>query len=365
MTRNEIYIRYSLLARMIICVAVLAAVLVSCSPEEDEGKLTASASISFGGATVADEEGNTRAGSETALKDYVSTFIVYGYKTGDDNSLQPVFPGYLVNYTNNDWVYDGLTSSSKIPQTLKFWDTSALEYRYFAIAPYDPKLTMSGTGANPRTCSLILDATTESSITSAPYISDLWVTSDVASCVNNPVKLTFKKPFCKVRIMFVNEAGTQYSETSSLSMGDDGQGFAPTTGQQGSMITKGTVTLSYPVANGASKEYAMTTTNTTTLSTITEPYEIAPLSFATTPQKWHTLIPPGVQGTYSLKATVGGNQKTVVVPAEYMQWKAGYAYTYVFKISDSSSEITLIKVIQVGVKSWTEEDPEEHPLFNW
>ena len=43
--------------------------------------------------------------------------------------------------------------------------------------------------------------------------------------------------------------------------------------------------------------------------------------------------------SYTLTAPVTGetiviNDKTAVIPSQYLQWKSGYAYTYLFKITD-------------------------------
>ena len=55
--------------------------------------------------------------------------------------------------------------------------------------------------------------------------------------------------------------------------------------------------------------------------------------------------------------------KKVVVPAEYMQWKAGYEYTYKFKVTEKG-DIT-IEVVQVAINEWGNRRVSEHVVYNW
>lgn len=55
------------------------------------------------------------------------------------------------------------------------------------------------------------------------------------------------------------------------------------------------------------------------------------------------------QGTYTISAIIDGNKTLATVPAEYMQWKAGYQYTYIFKITETGS---LIAFSKLEVEEW-------------
>ena len=63
---------------------------------------------------------------------------------------------------------------------------------------------------------------------------------------------------------------------------------------------------------------------------------------ATERKKWYYVPPLGdsnkPQGAYIISATIDGKKSTATIPAEYMQWKAGYQYTYIFKITVAMSE---------------------------
>ena len=48
----------------------------------------------------------------------------------------------------------------------------------------------------------------------------------------------------------------------------------------------------------------------------------------------YSLSTPYEQGSYKLTARINGKVKTATVPAELLQWKEGFSYTYYFKITD-------------------------------
>lgn len=350
----------------IFCIGVLAScsndnVVEIDSVDEEE--------ISFGN-TLADEEAVTRATGSEAAELLKKKFYVYGYKTKSDGT-QIVFPGYEVDYdgsanttaTNTSgWEYVGKGSN----QLIKYWDAGATEYRFYGISPVVDN-TASPATSNPtisddqQKFSIAVDA---SNVEAAPYFSDLWYTNDVASCVKKPVTLVFRKPFCKVRIMLIDEEGNQYTNTKVLKK--ETLSFAPTTTSDGSLIKKGTFTLTYPTS-GDSKEFSFSTTanDDAKYDAITEPFEEKDkLYFATEQEKWYTLVPPtqSSQGTYSMKAKIGGKDKEAVVPAEFMNWKPGYAYTYIFKILNDG--VYLVDVDEVMIKTWVDKTTD-YELWNW
>lgn len=58
---------------------------------------------------------------------------------------------------------------------------------------------------------------------------------------------------------------------------------------------------------------------------------------------------PYQQGAYTITANIDGNITSATVPAEYMQWKAGYQYTYIFKITEAG---TIIAFSNLQVEEW-------------
>lgn len=55
-----------------------------------------------------------------------------------------------------------------------------------------------------------------------------------------------------------------------------------------------------------------------------------------------------------MTATIDGKTSTAIIPAEYMQWKAGYQYTYIFKITEAGTVITFTNLL---VEKWKESAP--------
>ena len=110
-------------------------------------------SIDFGGNSGAWQDApDSRATDSKGLETLFKSFRVWGYKT-TNNTPQIVMDGYNVNYTENtagsttsnaaDWEYVGIKN-----QTIKYWDYSASDYRFFAYAPADDANIKSSTDDN-------------------------------------------------------------------------------------------------------------------------------------------------------------------------------------------------------------------------
>ena len=69
------------------------------------------------------------------------------------------------------------------------------------------------------------------------------------------------------------------------------------------------------------------------------------------------------QGTYTLTVTVSGEERTPVVPAEYMGWEPGFQYTYVFKITESGG--VELDTVQSGFTPWISGGEQGHTVYNW
>ncbi len=88
-----------------------------------------------------------------------------------------------------------------------------------------------------------------------------------------------------------------------------------------------------------------------------------PTTYANTPQKWYTVLPQSLGNFVVSVQVVTSEAKTAVVPAEYMNWKAGYEYTYKFKILESGG--VALDVVQVGVNNWENVKDVTHTVYNW
>jgi hypothetical protein len=63
-----------------------------------------------------------------------------------------------------------------------------------------------------------------------------------------------------------------------------------------------------------------------------------------------------------MTVSVNGTQKTAVVPAQYMSWKPGYSYTYIFKITEEGGVV--VDLVQTAVTPWTDMTIV-HSVYNW
>ena len=382
------------------------------TPEPEQQKV-----ISFSG-RMHDEEAVTRA--VTGLEDVLTgdkTFQVWGYKndaaTGNDyTSYQAVMPNFTVNWVANtaytttsntdDWeyVHQGATAAQQAEQTIKYWDFGALAYRFFGYAlgkdtPADPLTSAPavthasvavGSGSTPSavTFSATVDASTDANIDAAPYFSRLWFSNGNAATYpdrqfGQPVVLQFLKPFARVRFMFTFVEGLNigheklghiaFGPSENLDNGDE---------NDVNINTAGTVTVSYPLKGTATTE-TWTTAPTSGFKKFLIDYYDAPDpgdipsgvtvdpsldTWPNKPENWYTVLPNSAQGSYTAQVSVVSEEiKSVVIPAEYMQWKAGYEYTYKFKITETGG-IT-IDIVQVAINNWSNRQSSDHTVYNW
>lgn len=346
--------------------------------------------IAFAG-TLQEEEAVTRAGGQ-GLEEVLTgdkTFYVWGYKNdGYDNgtsnytSYQTVMPGYTVNWMANtaytttsntdNWEYVAQAAN----QEIKYWDWAALAYRFFgyalgnATAPATPNSVTVANGtvvdtpaATEVTFSAAIDVTTETARDAAPYFSQLWFRTNNGADYGKPVTLEFFKPFARVRVMFTY-AKPEITRTNISSLS-----FAPTGGTS-KIPQRGTVTMHYPLKGAGTKEtYSATFASadeSSALTAITQDYYEC--SDSNDPayalrEYWYYVVPRTTQGSYTMTINIFGEEKSVVVPEPYMQWKPGYQYTYIFKITEGGS-LTL-DVIQVAIDQWVSKGEVAHTVYNW
>lgn len=344
---------------------------VPTQPEEPKG-----VSISFGGNSGTWQDApTTRANKETGLETISKSFKVWGYKTIEGNytsgfdQSQNVMNGYTVNWTQQtanttssntaDWEYVGIAN-----QTIKYWDYSATSYRFFAYsiptaagnitAPsFSGPLTTEGSTNLHASFSIPFNYDKDATNVSTPYISDLWL-SDNQNFENRKygacVKLTFAPIITKVRFKFNYQAESQVSITN-ISFRNVNNAPSPTSGN---------IIINYPITGmDTQASYIWETTGTETEPiNFTIPYEEeGDLNHQTTTRKkWYFVPPLGdskttQQSAYIITADINGKKATATVPAEFMQWKAGYQYTYIFKITEAGTNIAFTNM---QVEKWVE-----------
>lgn len=368
----------------ILAIPFLALCLFSCAesgqeepdvptqPEEPKG-----VSISFGGNSGTWQDApTTRANKETGLETISKTFKVWGYKTTGGNytsgfdQSQNVMNGYTVNWTQQtanttssntaDWEYVGIAN-----QTIKYWDYSATSYRFFSYsipttaagnstAPsFSGPLTTEGSTNLHASFSIPFNYDKDATNVSTPYISNLWL-SDNQNFENRKygvcVKLTFAPIITKVRFKFNYQAESQVSITN-ISFRNVNNAPSPTSGN---------IIINYPITGmDTQASYIWETTGTETEPiNFTIPYEEeGDLNHQTTTRKkWYFVPPLGdskttQQSAYIITADINGKKATATVPAEFMQWKAGYQYTYIFKITEAGTNIAFTNM---QVEKWVE-----------
>lgn len=374
----------------IFIISALAICLLSCStPEQDDLLIPEpqQGSISFGGNSGSWQDAPTSRAGETGLETIEKSFRVWGYKNTGGNHTdgftdpQKVMDGYIVNWKQpatggtGSWEYSGIKNQNlnNATQTVKYWDYSATCYRYFAFSPEYAKVkttllqeggnstnqtgTTSEEGSTNQTdkaskvsfqIPFQYDESAKSS--STPYISDLWLSDNqnfgddkkYGACV----KLTFAPIVTKVRIIF------KYPENiTNISIKDIS--FQQTTGE---VPTAGNICINYPITGTETQPvYSWETTQTGSIN-LSVPYEEETDKIHQTEErgKWYFVPPIGKQGTYTMTATIDGKTSTAIIPAEYMQWKAGYQYTYIFKITEAGTVISFSNLL---VEKWTESAP--------
>ena len=365
----------------------LMGLLMGCSSGEDViGAVPVEEGTPIAFAAEQQKQGTvTRAGLE---EKNVTAFTVFGYKNmsyenDEYGGLQTVFPGYQVNWTTNS-AYTTTTNSDNWEyvnqgpnQTIKYWDWSAKAYRFFGVTG---ELNVGngdngtyGTYKDNGTYEITMtaDGSSDESIAATPYYSHLWFstgnTSEGYQPFGKPVQLEFLKPLSMVRFMFTFEVP---EDASSTTLTD--KSFCPT---NGSIInTNAQITVSYPLTGTATEEsYAITSEPGGITKFDQDYYEevekeggdvIAPYYHAeeTPLKKVYAVLPASNQGTYTLTVSVNGEPKTTVVPSEFMDWKIGYLYTYIFKVHVDGG-VKLDKV-QSAFTNWTDHQAE-HTVYNW
>lgn len=320
---------------------------------------------------------NRRAG--TPLSEKATQFKVWGYKNmsesnGDYGSLQTVFPGYVVNWitgsaastTSNSsgWEYVAQQTGSDPEQTIKYWDWEAKAYRYFAVTTGAgaPDVATAGqvsftmtANASPIRDGEGTDAEKiAANIAETPYFTRLWFSTGNAADYpdkqfGKPVQLEFLKPYARVRFLF------NYSYVAEGVKVTD-PSFKPTDGTK-VIALKGTVTVTYPLTGTQTSEsYDVNPDADGKLTDFTEEY------IPDGTEKWYTVLPCSSQGSYTMTVSVNNTSKTAVVPAEYMSWKPGYSYTYIFKITEEGG--VEIELVQAAVTAWTDMSIV-HSVYNW
>lgn len=336
--------------------------------------------IAFGGNNGTWQDAPTSRATP-GLETLFNTFRVWGYKTtatdaAGPSSPQLVMDGYKVEYSaastgstttnTTGWEYVGINNPNlSSAQSIKFWDYSATSYRFFGYSPFGAKATTTATGTagESKSISFPFAYSDQATAKSIPYISELWYAN---SSYGNCVTLTFAPIIAKVRFKFTYPKNTKSIDISDIQFRDSRFIADPTTA---TTPLRGNIVATYPITGEPSSQTPTfswsapsTSEGSTEASTgqliLTTPYEeesdaIHILNDPKLYGKWYYVPPmsmiPFTQGPYTISATIDGNPISTTVPEEFMQWKAGYQYTYIFKITEAG---TIIAFSNLQVEEW-------------
>ena len=307
----------------------------------------------------ADEEVMTRA-SAPLNRD----FTVYGYKKVSGNA-HVVFDGYSVTYNSgsagtsddNTHNYSYVNGST---QTIKYWDFGASEYNFWGATGG----SFADQGATLTINDLAL-STTEPDPTNTVLFSALYHRSPVSTDV---VKLLFKRPYTKVRVMFYTN--TKLTNNAFDNIQITGITFGPASPKQ--IITKGSLKVTYPKSGVGSETYSTEASDEDKADNLTFGNVQIDYAHGTASNNAVTAVPTGGSEFYyvvpndyttpfSLSATVDGEDKTAVVPANFMNWRPNFVYTYIFKISGGK----YMELYDVQIDPWKYGGSQEEVWKNW
>ena len=302
---------------------------------------------------------------------------------------------YTTTSNTKNWEYVGYTLSAKeqanvtansgaVAQTIKYWDFGANDYTYYAFSalPADiegdkvqvSKVQTATSGVFDNGYTVTLGAGAD--LDKLYFAERRPITKSANTDRTHPneyggnVTFRFHNMSSKVRVAMY-ETVPGYSVTiNKFSVDNDGAN--PTFGEMTDDVTTnfaanlqncaegtaGTMTVKYIADEGATKNHPTVSFDGTKAKVLALGTNLAASKELTTSasdatfdknDKSYTSVFPNetnaqnlkLKVSYTLTAPVTGetivvSDKTAEVPAQYLQWKPGYAYTYIFKITDDN-----------------------------
>ncbi len=319
-------------------------------------------------------------------KNYVVKWVDNSANTTTSNTQGWEYVGYTLDANEQANI---TANSGSTAQTIKYWDYGADDYTFYAfsalpadITAGDVKVVKTESVTSPNT---VYDKGYTATLTAEASLDKLYFAERVNVTVSNNTDRTqdnkyggnvtfrFHNAATKVRVAMY-ETIPGYSVTiNKFSVDNDGTNpvFSDMTDevtanfaanlQYSTSGTAGSMTVTYDATETTTKNYpivAFTPTSGkakvlalgTNLKATTVLGENVTNAVYDKSDKAYTSVFPNESNTqnlklklsYALTAPVTGETITITdataeIPAEYLQWKAGYAYTYLFKISDNTN----------------------------
>lgn len=333
-------------------------------------------------------------GSATAAANTTYAFDHYNvnYVDGTANTTESNTANW--EYVNQDMTVKGatgsLSQSGAKQQTIKYWDHSCASYDFIAFSmgkgykngeattTYAKPTAVQANSLGTAAYTLTGDANTLSEC----YISDLKTVKE-AEYSNKAVAMSFRHLTSKVRIaLYETVPGYVISDVKFYSVAENGNSTDQGT-LFGTFNNNGTLTVYFPTTgtanatnadyNKAHVKFASTETDATVSTKVfgkvnynnqkegqidankgfLSQTSTEPSYCGNTAKEYQTVLPAegkslpaNLRIDYKLTATDGTGEvinvkgATATVPAKYTEWKPGYAYTYIFKISQNTNGST-------------------------
>ena len=386
-----------------------AMLLASCADEEfvgDKSLLDTSGSdaITLNMKTPAVTRTDKTGGA--AADDLKRNFVLFGYKTmpSPATSPQTVFDNYQVNYTENtakttttnssNWEYVGFkrltadmtdnkgvavnaenaANAADAEQTIKYWDFSATNYKFFAYSLGKGKLS----GTSYANASLMTNETNEhytligdKEQLGTCYISEL--KTIVPNISHLEVNLRFLSFLSKIQLGFYETIPGYSVKSLSFYLGNGAASEVPNLYASSEILPKaGKYTITFNSdgkpqiawdaeyeAKAIQQDVTFGAIPTTTGNYADRDYReddventyIGRASNTATKTNVIEMLPYNVGADLTLKVdyvlvsrdgsgeTIEAKGATAKVPAAYTQWKPNSKYTYLFKISDNTNPL--------------------------
>lgn len=353
----------------------------------------------FVGSDAAAKLGNkfvvsAKKGSTTAATDGVVTFdnyvVEYAENTAHTTASNVANWEYVGKGRIKPAIDNGITS-----QTIKYWDYSADQYDFIAWSTGSKEAIYEGTPSSGQ----VLVSAINPNATATAAVTFKGAAKDLQECYisnittvkkdqygPNPVTMQFRSLGSKVRIAIYETVpgysvkNVKFYTAASSGLAGDATDYTPRlfSTAANNIYTNGTYTVTYPTVDGTDPDNnvahvsfagdgaqstivdfgALNLTNAEegerTTGKVFLGRSSATASFAGEAEgNYYTAYLPNEAGTnlnlrvnFTLEAIDGGAETievkgaTAQVPSIYTQWKAGYAYTYIFKISDKTNGYT-------------------------
>lgn len=326
----------------------------------------------------------TRAGGETSLAKYIDNFRVYGININTNNTNTLVFDNYVLwydqqlsNSNTNYWEYVGQNPIDHKLQTIKYWNFSADQYYFWAVAGAKGRsFTPDESNGMIETFSTMTEVDGSASV--LYYSKPLKVNRNNYS---HPVTFHFVGAHSRMRMAFYETIPGYAVKDVKFHVGTNAPHSVCMA--NGAFNVGGTLKLTYnnlipdvtSSFEGSKKQTShsfgslnYTTAASGALAQNGKSDYLGVLSSAPTyagnpetPGYYTNILPSPDNETpltikvdYTLVSLDGSGQEINItgadatVPAEFCRWKSNYSYTYLFKISDDKLKpITFVAVGEV------------------